>query len=531
MLLDGRTFSAESQLQAQTCIVGTGMGALSVARVLIETGVDVLLIEAGPVTATRREPSAIEVENVGSSFRLHTSRGLEAGGGTALWHGICAQLDDIDFQKRAWVPHSGWPVSSNELAPYYRKAWKLLCGGDRSSDPGVAAGLAQQPEVADKLRSKVYQFLSPPFRGKDLLLNWCRQGRTRCVVHAVALKLVQDEAGRAQQLIVGSGERTFSVKADMFIVAAGALETPRLLLNSQTGFESGPGKNLWWLGRNLMDHPAAYLSQVVYHEPIAGHLFSGFDIGNGVKALPGYIIKNEEQHKHRLPNQAIFIRPGLDERKVPNPDLMSFLGIRGIRDLQWSHLKSLLSHRYVRWRVAHQRFQLDCRTRYGDLFFMTEQLPNPESRVDLSTQKRDRYGYPVARIDWQLSGEDVESFGRTLDLVMGSMGRHPRIKSIRKDKAEDWLDSLTSAAHHLGTARMGRSPADGVVDVNLKVFGTKNVWVCDGSVFPTAGSVNPSLTICALGHRLADHILAENSAILRKAGLFEESMLEQTPAC
>lgn len=516
MLMDGRTLPAETRLQAKACIVGTGMGALSVSRVLIEAGVDVVLIEAGPVTATRREPPAIETERAGRSFRLHTSRGLEAGGGTSFWHGICAELDEIDFLKREWVPHSGWPISGSELAPYYRKAWSFLCGGDRSCSVGVTAGLAQQPLAARELKSKIYQFVTPPFRGKDMLLDWCRNGKARCVVNAVALKLIQDDAGVSRSLIFGSGGQTFTVTADIFIIAAGALETPRLLLNSQGGIEPGLGKNLGWLGRNLMDHPVAYLSQVVYREPVAGHLFSGFDIGSGVKALPGFIINDEAQRKHKLPNQTIFIRPGLDGRKVPNQELMSFLGIRGISDLQFSHLKSLLRHRYIRWRVTHQRLQLDCRTRYGDLFFMTEQLPNPDSRVELSVQKRDRYGYPVARVDWKLTKEDANSFGRTLDLVMDSLNKHSDVQSIRKDDVGDWLESLTSAAHHLGTARMGSSAAEGVVDENLKVFGTKNVWVCDGSVFPTAGSVNPSLTICALGHRLANHLLSETSKLLGK---------------
>lgn len=513
MMLDGRTLPPQTRLQARTCIVGTGMGALSVARILVEAGIDVILIEAGPVTASRRDPPAIEIDNVGRPFRLPTTRGLEVGGGTAFWHGICAQLDEIDFRQRDWVPYSGWPIRSEELAPHYHKAWDFLCGGDRSGSADVAAGLARQPAAADKLQSKVYQFHSPPFRGKDMLMDWCRRGQARCVTNAAALRLITNEADAVRRLVVGSGDQTFSVQADVFIVAAGALETPRLLLNSQTGPEPGLRKDLWWLGRNLIDHPAAYISQVEYRDRVAGHLFSGFDIGGTVKALPGFVIDDAEQRGRALPNHTVFIRPGLSRQKIPNLELMSFLGVRGIRDLRASHLKALLRDGYIRWRVLQQRLQLDCHTRYGDLFFMTEQLPNPDSRVSLSERRRDRYGYPVACVDWRLSREDVDSFGRTLEVVMESMERHPDVKSMRKDSLADWLHSVSSAAHHLGTARMAASPATGVVDENLKVFGTSNLWVCDGSVFPTAGSVNPSLTICALGHRLATHLLGTHCRI------------------
>ena len=511
MLIDGRTLPSAPLLQAKFCIVGTGMGALSVARVLVEAGIDVLMVEAGPIAAARQEAPVLETDNIGRSFRLQTSRGLEVGGGTAYWHGICAQLDEIDFQRRAWVPHSGWAIGSEQLAPHYRKAWDFLCGGDHSGAPAVQAGLAQQPHAADKLRSKVYQFASPPFRGKEMLLGWCRTGKARCLTHSVALKFIMSDNGTARRLVVGCGDRTFEVQAERFIVAAGALETPRLLLNSGTGIEPGLGKDLWWLGRNLMDHPAAYVCQVRFRERVKGHLFSGFPIGAGVSALPGFVIQDDAQRQQRLPNHTVFIRPGLNARKVPNVTLMSFLGVRGAADLRARHVKAIMTDRYIRWRVIHQRLPLPCQTRFGDLFFMTEQLPNPDSRVDLSERKRDRYGYPVARIDWQLSREDAESFGRTLDLVMSSLARHPLVDSTRKDDLSDWLDAVSSAAHHLGTARLANSAAEGVVDTDLKVFGTNNVWVCDGSVFPTAGSVNPSLTICALGHRLASHLLAHEA--------------------
>lgn len=154
MLMDGRTLPPESRLWAKACIVGTGMGALSVAHVLVEAGIDVVLIEAGPVAATRREPPAIEVENTGRSFRLHTSRGLEAGGGTAFWHGICAQLDEIDFRKREWVPHSGWPIGSSELAPYYRKAWVFCVEATILATPVLLSGLRNSLGLQTNCRAK-----------------------------------------------------------------------------------------------------------------------------------------------------------------------------------------------------------------------------------------------------------------------------------------------------------------------------------------------------------------------------------------
>jgi choline dehydrogenase-like flavoprotein len=75
------------------------------------------------------------------------------------------------------------------------------------------------------------------------------------------------------------------------------------------------------------------------------------------------------------------------------------------------------------------------------------------------------------------------------------------------DEPSIWERTVASAAHHLGTVRMADSPERGVVDANLRVFGIDNLYVCDASVFATAGSVNPSLTITALALRLAAHLV------------------------
>ena len=75
----------------------------------------------------------------------------------------------------------------------------------------------------------------------------------------------------------------------------------------------------------------------------------------------------------------------------------------------------------------------------------------------------------------------------------------------------EWMEQFTSAAHHLGTARMAADPSKGVVNANLQVFGIDNLYVCDGSVFASSGSANPSLTITALALRLGDHLLSKSA--------------------
>jgi choline dehydrogenase-like flavoprotein len=161
------------------------------------------------------------------------------------------------------------------------------------------------------------------------------------------------------------------------------------------------------------------------------------------------------------------------------------------------------------YRILIARCGLPAFYRYGELFFMAEQLPNPESRVSLSSESRDAFGYPIASIHWKPAVNDFSSLEEFTRAAFGKGLQSRQYRMAREGTMEDWIQNFTSAAHHLGTARMSSTSTTGVVSPQLQVFGMRNLYVCDGSVFPTAGSANPSLTITALGIRLADHLLQQ----------------------
>ena len=504
MFIDGRLLRPDTVLQTDVCIIGTGMGAVSAANLLILEGHDVVFIETGPMRTSRRDLPPVRIESVGRPFGISSSRGLEVGGGTEFWHGVCAPLDEEDFLERPWIPHSGWPIGKNDLAAWYTVAQEFLYGSrdglNETTSPGSVA-----MQTNNVLNAKTYRYKSSPFRGKERLSDWCDRGLTRCVYNSTALQLLH-EHGRARTLVAGSGKHRFKVMANRFVIAAGALETPRLLLNSLRQPEATQPASSWWLGRNLIDHPTGYFSQVTFHQGFASE-FSHQQTGRPeVQSFEGFVLKRNVQRDQQLPNHVVFIRKGINKHPVPNKAMMSFLGVRGARDIALSHLKSLMRHPYIIWRIAHQKLPLRTHSRYGDLFFMTEQLPNPQSLVSLSEHERDEFGFPIARVNWHLTEQDINMFIKYHDLLISALGGHPGIHRLRDDIPSRWNDTFSSAAHHLGTARMAHTLRDGVVDRDLKVFGFDNVWVSDGSVFPTAGSVNPSLTICALGHRLGAHL-------------------------
>jgi choline dehydrogenase-like flavoprotein len=498
---------------AQFCVIGSGMGGATLAQVLAASGEDVLLIEAGSLTQAG-EKAAVELEHVGRSFNAPPTRCIELGGTSNQWHGVCAPLDDSDFAERHWVQGSGWPIERRELSAYYNQAASMheVPGNACFEEDGLPERLRERlTDIAfdeSVVRRKLVYTRSPPMRWKGALERLARQSKLRCVLNAPALELILNEDGRTvDELIIGAGERTARIRARVFIVCCGALETPRLLLNSNRVVQSGIGNDSGRVGRNLLDHPSGHFSKIRFHETTTASLYATHRFDESANLTICVMTAPEQQAQHRIGNHYLWIRPCVTAKRIDDELLLSFLAVRGVRDLSPRQIWGIVSNRDLQYRILVQKFGLSPKYKYGDLYITTEQLPNPNSRVALSKLHRDRYGYPIASIDWRLSPEDFAGFDRYAKMLFAKGLRSDKYELARSDSLEMWDRTVASTAHHLGTAKMGKGPSHGVVDRNLQVFGHHNLFICDGSVFPTAGSANPSLTITALAIRLAEHLI------------------------
>ena len=137
-----------------------------------------------------------------------------------------------------------------------------------------------------------------------------------------------------------------------------------------------------------------------------------------------------------------------------------------------------------------------------------EQIPNPNSRLSLENDI-DSFGQKKISFHWDkisdLERESVRKIVRTMGIELGrlGMGRLKYEENLIDGSVFEISDSIN---HQMGTTRMADSPKDGVVDKDCRVFGINNLYIAGGSVFATAGSVNPTFTIIALSLRLADHL-------------------------
>ena len=136
---------------------------------------------------------------------------------------------------------------------------------------------------------------------------------------------------------------------------------------------------------------------------------------------------------------------------------------------------------------------------------MAEQAPTMSSRVKLA-QRRDRLGVPMTILDWRLTSIDWDSIRRTVQ-IFGDAVREAGVGTVISTfEVGKHSSAVFGNWHQLGTTRMHRDPARGVVNENCRVHGMTNLYIAGGSVFPTGGYANPSLTIVALSLRLADHL-------------------------
>lgn len=518
MILHGSAVENNAILRTQYCVIGSGMGGASVASALSRAGKDVLLVEAGG--SERSSSPSVSAEITGRPFGIPVTRCIELGGTSNAWHGNSNPLDEQDFAPRPWLDVEGWPLTRQDLDPFYDQAALLLgngsCSGLRPSllPPAVHRSIDRIDFNNSILHPKFLEYRRPPHRWKNTLLELARSGRLRCLLGTCALELLPDEHGsRVLRLKTGAPGRSFFIEAETFIVSAGALETPRLLLNSRSRHPEGIGNQHDQVGRCLMDHPTGPFSMLRFRRILRASVYSDHALPGGERFVRAALtLRPELQESLQTSNHYFMIRPCIGSRHVRGDLRLSFLAARSIRDIDARQVAGILSSPNLLYRILIARLGLPAFYRYGELFFMAEQLPNPRSRITLSPEQKDAFGYPIASIHWSPTSADfksLETFVSAAFTVGLSSSRH---RMVREGTIQEWIDSFTSAAHHLGTARMAKTSTHGVVSPSLQVFGVDNLYICDASVFPTAGSANPSLTITALGVRLAQHLLQDRAA-------------------
>ncbi len=528
MLTDLLTADRQISLEADVCVVGAGAAGVALSRDLMQAGHDVCLLEAGGLDFESATQQLFAGANIGMQYYpLDHARLRFFGGTTNIWGGRCVPLDRIDFERRDWVPYSGWPISLDDLESWYQMAHQSLQLGEYEYSDKLWDSLGVTPLAFDdtEIATRFWRFDAMKERfnhqqGKDLI----DARNVHVLLHANLTAIHTDETGQQVQAVTARSLQghTASVQARHFVLACGAIENARQLLLNRAAMPAGLGNGHDQVGRYFMEHPHGRIAHISTRDP--GRFWAlyrkRYRAGQPPVA-PALVAGANLQRSRAMLNSAATFKPQRDPRKglAAGKKLYNNLkhgldptrsgrrlwhGLRHVQDWLQQHASTGLVSAVTR--AARMQLYVIARA---------EQAPNPDSRVVLSEQC-DALGCQRADLDWQLSELDKHSV-RELALALGREFKRLGLGTL---STMDWLDDGSAewpvdptvgnhpigGYHHMGTTRMSASPRHGVVDADCTVHGTHNLHIAGSSVFTTSGWANPTLTLLALSHRLARHI-------------------------
>lgn len=522
MISDFRRRETGKVINADVCIIGAGAAGLTLARSFIGSNIQVCLLESGGFEFDYDIQSLYEGEDVGlpEFYGLDGSRLRFFGGSTNHWGGWCAPLSDIDFKNRKWVPFSGWPIKKKDLDQYYKQVHEILDLGPYRYDTEELSDADRNfpAFLQKKIITRLWRIVNQPtlfgdnFRGD---LEKARNVKVYLYANVIDLKTNRYASNVQTVNIRTLNGKTGSVKAKHYVIASGGIETARLLLLSNSVEKKGLGNRNDLVGRFYMTHPhikrTAMISSSKPDE--LGCLFRSYNV-DGVEVRPGFCPSSETQKQEQILNCSSTIASIVDEK---NGYIALTKIINEFKRLDWPDdfgeklgtVISDLDSAAARLKGVIRGAPYIPPVTEVFLFPRIEQSPNPDSCVSLSEQ-RDSLGQNRTRLNWQLNELDkrtVRIFNRLIGEELGrmNMGRIRLADWLISDEGA-WPEEMMGFGHHMGTTRMSDDPKQGVVDSNCRVHYISNLYINSSSVFPTAGHVNPTLTIMALALRLADHL-------------------------
>ncbi len=531
---------------ADVCVVGAGVAGGVVAAKLAAAGADVVVLESGErfdpddrlaqmEQAIRPEHTDSEIWNMGGprdrfsssgdvEYALNERRVKGVGGTTLHWLGTTPRLHPRDFEMDSrYGVATDWPISYDDLRPYYAQAERELgiVGNDEGNGPPRTEPYPMDPfpaTHADGMYADACEEL-------DISMRPCPQarntepydGRSQCVGYGTCIPVCPSGAKYSGDVHIGTAEErgaqvisrvtvehlehgTESVEAaryvtpdgtryrqtaEQFVVAAGGVETPRLLLLSESShYPDGLANTSGLVGRYFMEHPGvrttARIDSETNPEPVRFLTRISEQFYEGADGPPGSILL-----KFGNPQPASPV-----EHALSGPDTSSLDGLgTALGGTEWG--EDLLDG-------------IDTETNTFWIGGNVEMLPDRTNRVTLDDGQTDEFGNPVPDVSFGVGSYATETAEEALAIQREILETAGAEVTRQTDPADP-----NYLSHHMGTTRMGADPSESVVNPQLRTHDVENLWCVSSSVFPTVGSANPTLTIAALALRASEFLTAD----------------------
>jgi choline dehydrogenase-like flavoprotein len=528
------------------CIVGSGPAGTTLANELAGSGLRVCVLESGLARTTPRGDALRAVRSEGIRIKEY-SRERVLGGASTTWAGLSSPLDPIDFEPRAYLGLSGWPIPRDEMLDYYARA------AERYRFPALAMFEAEgfgalrrkgdlQPSWS-VLDEKIFLAASEP---QDFGREWGTVYEGEAVDLWLDATVVGLELETGGERVVRARARTRSgraiaVGARVFVLAAGGIENARLLLCSLDPSGRALGNQHDQVGRYLMNHPKNYHGIIELARPVQDLPYYLGCLHRGYAGYAGLRIDPKLQRQRELLNSYVRLEPlfpwsddaGVEALVLLVKQSKGFLRrwkkrgeseVVALRDYSetgddsdrqnarrtaasslglaltvLAHLPRVVHYLFFRLTRAKPKIR---RLRVRN--FM-EMEPVPENRVMLA-EERDANGQAIPLVRHRASALDRRSL-LALHEELGAELEKQGLGRLETTlaRADPWpIDQ--DASHHMGTTRMGTNARTSVVNTDCRLHDVDNVYLAGASVFPTSGCANPTFTIVALAIRLARHL-------------------------
>jgi choline dehydrogenase-like flavoprotein len=526
------------------CLVGTGPVGMAMALECERLGLDVLVLEAGEtaVNPALAEASHAEIVSLDRHAPMEIAVCRALGGTSWTWGGRCVPYDDIDWLPRDFVPDGRWPMTHDEIRPWYKQASEyLLCGSDNFDLPyrrKLTGGLTLNYVERWARESKVI------LEHRERLLA-SKHIHISLKTTVTALNLNPD-AAQVESISVRTPQGDRAVKAKQIVLAMGGVETTRLLLqtqNSSPAAQRTMGGGGGALGRYYMGHISGKIASIVFDDP---SMIADLDFkldGCGAYLRRRFMLTTESQMEHKVLNTAfwpdnpafydpshgsgvlssVFLAlafPPTGRKLLSEAIRLAHTGPRPYK--LTAHLRNailgaprgamdiyrILRDRFIR-KPKKPGFLVPNRSGKYALHYHAEQIPSADSRIQLSAET-DSFGVSRAHIDLRFTEQDVDSVIHSHELLdralrANGIGRLEYLYEPAKLRERVWTQAA-DGFHQVGTTRMGTDPSENVVDPDLKTHGIDNLYIASSSIFPTSGQANSTMLAVAFGIRLVHHL-------------------------
>ncbi|MER9407767.1 GMC family oxidoreductase [Mesorhizobium caraganae] len=506
-------------------IIGSGAGGGTLGNELAQKGVDVVILEAG----ARHEYEDFINDEWGSFSQLawtdkRTTSGdwrvskdfpnlpawivKSVGGSTTHWAGASLRFQEHEFKtlstygKVEGANLLDWPVTLAEMEPYYDKAeakmgvtgtnnWPRLpgnnnfkvlkAGADKLGYKECHTGNMAINSVERDDRNSCQQ-TGFCFQGCKWGAKWSTlyteipkgeaTGHLEVRPNAMAIKINHDASGKVTGVVYADKDgKLQEQKARIVAVAGNSIESPRLLLNSESAkFPHGLANSSGQVGKNYMRHTTGSV-YAIFDRPV--HMYRGTTMAG--------IIRDEARHDT---SRGFVGGYEFETLSLGLPFMAAFLNPGG-----WGRSFTTA---------------LDHYDHMAGLWIVGEDMPRAENRITLHKDEKDAHGMPIANVHFDDHPNDT------------AMRNHAYKQATALYDAVGATRSFPTppypSTHNLGTNRMSEKAEDGVVNQHGQAHDIKNLFVSDGSQFTTGAAENPTLTIVSLAIRQAEYIASQMSA-------------------